>query len=72
MTSGLQAAKIELIETLRAVTEGKIFVELERARLTQVCGLFVSGSQWFFLWLVCSLCAPSRRQQETSKRLATF
>jgi len=30
-----EAAKIELIETLRAVTEGKIFVELERARLTQ-------------------------------------
>jgi 26S proteasome regulatory subunit N5 len=30
-----EEAKIELIETLRAVTEGKIFVELERARLTK-------------------------------------
>ncbi|KAI9105969.1 PCI domain-containing protein [Phlyctochytrium arcticum] len=27
--------KLELIDTLRAVTEGKIFVEVERARLTQ-------------------------------------
>ncbi|KAJ3031163.1 26S proteasome non-ATPase regulatory subunit 12 [Rhizophlyctis rosea] len=28
--------KLELIETLRAVTEGKIFVEVERARLTRI------------------------------------
>jgi len=30
-----EEATLELINTLRAVTEGKIFVELERARLTQ-------------------------------------
>ncbi|KAJ3022751.1 26S proteasome non-ATPase regulatory subunit 12 [Thoreauomyces humboldtii] len=29
------ATKLELIETLRSVTEGKIFVEVERARLTK-------------------------------------
>ena len=28
--------KLELLETLRTVTEGKIFVELERARLTRI------------------------------------
>eukprot|EP00656_Telonema_subtile_P034421 TRINITY_DN38504_c0_g1_i1.p1 TRINITY_DN38504_c0_g1~~TRINITY_DN38504_c0_g1_i1.p1 ORF type:complete len:458 (+),score=187.93 TRINITY_DN38504_c0_g1_i1:142-1515(+) len=30
-----EEATVELIQTLRAVTEGKIFVELERARLTR-------------------------------------
>ncbi|KAI9217773.1 PCI domain-containing protein [Blastocladiella britannica] len=29
-------AKLELIETLRTVTEGKIYVEVERARLTRI------------------------------------
>lgn len=29
-----KATKIKLIETLRSVTEGKIYVEVERARLT--------------------------------------
>jgi 26S proteasome regulatory subunit N5 len=28
--------KLELIDTLRTVTEGKIFVEVERARLTRI------------------------------------
>ena len=27
--------KLELIETLRTITEGKIYVEVERARLTR-------------------------------------
>lgn len=31
-----KATKLALIETLRAVTEGKIFVEIERARLTRL------------------------------------
>jgi len=31
--------KLELIETLRTITEGKIFVENERARLTKVLAL---------------------------------
>jgi len=30
------AIKLELIDTLRTVTEGKIFVEVERARLTRI------------------------------------
>eukprot|EP00966_Prymnesium_polylepis_P023971 551883-Prymnesium_polylepis.1 len=30
-----EAAKLQLIETLRAVSEGKMFVEVERARLTK-------------------------------------
>jgi len=30
-----ESAKLELIETLRAVSEGKMFVEVERARLTK-------------------------------------
>ncbi|CAE7909968.1 Psmd12, partial [Symbiodinium sp. KB8] len=30
-----RADQIELIETLRAITEGKLFVEVERARLTK-------------------------------------
>lgn len=28
--------KIKLIETLRSITEGKIYVEVERARLTHI------------------------------------
>eukprot|EP01107_Rhizomastix_libera_P007701 TRINITY_DN22714_c0_g1_i1.p1 TRINITY_DN22714_c0_g1~~TRINITY_DN22714_c0_g1_i1.p1 ORF type:complete len:452 (+),score=103.07 TRINITY_DN22714_c0_g1_i1:6-1361(+) len=31
-----EKAKVTLIETLRSITEGKIYVELERARLTQM------------------------------------
>jgi 26S proteasome regulatory subunit N5 len=31
-----QATKLELIDTLRTVTDGKIFVEVERARVTRI------------------------------------
>ncbi|CAG8811146.1 15812_t:CDS:2, partial [Racocetra fulgida] len=31
-----QETKLELIDTLRTVTEGKIYVEVERARLTRL------------------------------------
>jgi 26S proteasome regulatory subunit N5 len=31
-----KAAKLELIQTIRTVTDGKIFVEVERARATRI------------------------------------
>ncbi len=38
-----QETKLELIQTLRTVTEGKIFVEVERARVTLILAKIKEG-----------------------------